>query len=67
MCSNAAHEEVYSIQLYMVKFIIDLWQVCGFIRVLRVSYTNKTDRNDMPEILLKVAVSAITITLTLCI
>jgi len=51
----------------MVKFVIDLWQVCGFIRVLRVSSTNKTDRNDMPEILLKVAVSAITITLTLCI
>ena len=67
MCSNAAHGEVYSIQLYMVKFIIDLWQVCGFIRVLRDSYTNKTDRNDMPEILLKEAVSAITITLTLCI
>jgi hypothetical protein len=41
MCSNAANGEVYSMQLYMVKFVIDLWQVCGFLRVLRVSSINK--------------------------
>jgi hypothetical protein len=26
--------EVYSIQHYVIKFVSDLWQVCGFLRVL---------------------------------
>jgi hypothetical protein len=27
--------EVYSIQHYVIKFVSDLWQVSGFLRVLR--------------------------------
>jgi hypothetical protein len=38
------------------------WQVGGFLRVLRVSSTNKTDRHDKTEILLKVALNTITLT-----
>ena len=32
--SNPVHGEVYLIQLYVIKFVSDLRQVCGFIRVL---------------------------------
>ena len=35
MSSNPAHGEVYSIQHYMIKFLSDLPQVSGFLRVLR--------------------------------
>ena len=34
--SNLAHGEVYLIQIYVIKFISDLRQVCGFMRVLWV-------------------------------
>jgi len=57
---NSAHGEVYSIQHYVIKFVSDLWQVSGF---LWVSSTNKTDRHDIAEILLKVALNIITLTL----
>ena len=41
-------------------FVSDLPQVCGFPRVLDpVSSTNKTDRHDIDEILLKMALSTI--------
>jgi hypothetical protein len=43
----------------------DLRQVCAFLRVLRFHSTNKTDRHDIAEILLKVALNTITLTLTL--
>ena len=33
--SNPDHGEVYSIQHYMIKFVSDLQQVGGFLRVLR--------------------------------
>ena len=32
--SNPTHDEVYSIQLYLIKFVSDLRQVGGFLRVL---------------------------------
>jgi hypothetical protein len=32
--SNPAHAEVYSIQLYAMKFVTDVRQVGGFLRVL---------------------------------
>ena len=32
--SNPAHGEVYSIQHYVKRFVIDLWQVCSFLQVL---------------------------------
>ena len=41
-------------------FVSDLQQVCGFLRALNpVSSPNKTDRHDIDEILLKMALSAI--------
>jgi hypothetical protein len=33
--SNPAHVEVYSIQHYVIKFVSDLRQAGGFLRVLR--------------------------------
>jgi len=33
--SNTIHGEMYSIQHYVIKFVSDLWQVGGFLRVLR--------------------------------
>ena len=41
---NPIQGEVYSIQHYLIKFVSDLRQVGGFLRVLRFS-TNKTDRH----------------------
>ena len=29
--SNPANDEVYSMQLYVIKFVSDLRQVCGFL------------------------------------
>jgi hypothetical protein len=52
---------MYSIQRYVIKFVSDLRQVGGFLRVLLISYTNKTDRHDIAEILLKVALNTITL------
>jgi hypothetical protein len=46
--SNAARGEVYSVQHYVINSVSDLWQVGGFLR-------------DITEILLKVALNAITI------
>ena len=56
---NLVHDGVYSIQHYVIKSASDLWQVGGFLRVLLVSSTNKADRHDITEILLKVALSTI--------
>jgi hypothetical protein len=33
--SNSAHDEVYSIKHYVIKFVSDLGQVCGFLWVLQ--------------------------------
>jgi hypothetical protein len=33
--SNPTHGKVYLIQHYVIKFVSDLWQVSGFLRVLR--------------------------------
>jgi len=46
-------------QHYVIKFVSGLRQVCGFLRILRFPSTNKTDRHDINEILLKVALSTI--------
>jgi hypothetical protein len=43
----------------VIKFVGDLWQVGDFLRVSAVSSTNKTDRHDITEILLKVALNTI--------
>jgi len=41
------------IQHYVIKFLSDFWQVCDFS-------TNKIDRHNITEILLKVALNTIT-------
>jgi hypothetical protein len=56
---NPDHGEVYSIQHYVIKFVSDLRQVSGFLWVLWFSPPIKTDRHDITEILLKVALSTI--------
>jgi hypothetical protein len=56
--SNPAHDEVYSIQHFVIKFISDLRQV-GVFPGTPVSSANKTDHHDTTEILLKVALSTI--------
>ena len=43
----------------MIKFVSDLRQVGGFSAGTPVSSTNKTDRHDIAEILLKVALNTI--------
>ena len=53
--SNPAHGEVFSIQHYVIKFVSDLRQIGGFLRVLRFPQPIK-----LTEILLKVALNTIT-------
>ena len=54
-------DEVYSIQHYVRKFVSDLRQVGGFLRVLRFPPPIKLNTT-ITEILLKVALNTITIT-----
>jgi len=56
---NPVNGKVYSIQHYVIKFVGDLRQVGGIL----VSSTNKTDCHDITEILFKVALNIITLTL----
>ena len=68
--SDLVHVEVYSIQHYVIKFVKDLRQVGGvFWRQggTPVSSTNRNDAHDITETLLKMALNAITLTLTLLI
>ena len=51
---NPVDGEMYSIQHYVIKFV---WFSPG----TPVSSTNKTDRNDITEILLKVALNTISL------
>ena len=60
--SNPTHGEVYSIH-YVIKFVSDLRQFSGFLQVLWFPSTYKTDCHDITEILLKVALNTITLTL----
>jgi hypothetical protein len=46
-------------QHYVIKFVSDLWHVNGFFPGTPVSSTDKTDRHDITEILLKVALNTI--------
>ena len=62
--SNPVHGESYSIQHYVIMFVSDLRQV-WFSLSTPVSSTNKTDCHDLIEILLKVALNTILLSLTL--
>ena len=60
-CEFDSHsDKVYSIQYYVIKFVSDLLQFGGLLRSTPVSSTNKTDRNYLTEMLLKVGSSTIT-------
>ena len=54
--SNPVHGEVYSIQHYVIKFSVTGW---WFSPTTPVSSTNITDRQDITEIELKVALNTI--------
>ena len=62
--SNPGYGEVCLIQHYVINFVSDLRKVCVFCRYSDTS-TNKTDHYDMTEILLKVALNTITLSLRL--
>jgi hypothetical protein len=57
--SNPSDGEVYSIQHYVIKFVSDLRQLGVFLRVLRVSATNKTDRHDIAEIVFRLVLNTV--------
>jgi len=57
--SNPTLDDVYSIQRYVIKFVSDLGQVGGILRVLRVSSTNNTYLHDITEMLLKVVLTKV--------
>jgi len=62
-CEFESHSgEVYSKQHYVIKFVSDLRQLGGFFTGTPVSSTNKADRHDITEILLKVVLNTITLT-----
>ena len=44
---------------HVIKFVNDLRQISGFLRVLQFPPPNKTDSQDITEILLKVALKTI--------
>jgi hypothetical protein len=64
-CEFESHSgEVYSIQHYVIKFCQRLVVGRWFSPSTLVSSTNKTYHHDITEILLKVALNTITLTLT---
>jgi hypothetical protein len=60
LSSIPAHSQVYSIKYYVIKFVSDLRQVGVFSPDTPDSSTNKTDRHDIAEILLKATLSTTT-------
>jgi hypothetical protein len=46
-------------QHYVIKFVRDLRQVGGFLRVIQFPPLNKTDLHDITEILLNVSLNTI--------
>ena len=65
---NPVHCKVHSIQHYVIKLNLSVtYEDRWFSPGTPVSFTNKTDRHDIAEILLKVALSTITLTLTIVI
>ena len=61
MSSNTVRGEVYSIQLYVIKFVSDLRQVGGlpFSLGTPVFSNSKSDCHDITEVLLKVSLNTI--------
>ena len=55
--SNPTHDDVYSMQIDVIKFVSGLRQVGGFPWGTPVFSTIKTDRHDITDVLLKVALN----------
>jgi hypothetical protein len=56
--SNPTHGKVYSLQLYVMKFVSDLWQVCGFLLLFQFPPPRKLT-HDITEILFKAALNIV--------
>ena len=61
-CLNPTHGKVYSIELYIIKFVSDLRKVIVF-SAYSGFFHNKTDCHDISEIFLKLALNTITLTI----
>jgi hypothetical protein len=61
LCLSPIEKTLFQLQHYVIKFVSDLRQVVVFSPV---SSTNKTDRHDITEILLKMVINTIILTLT---
>ena len=57
VCLNPPCGEVYSVQHYVIKFVSDLRQVGGLLRVLQFLPPKTDSHNNINEILLKVALN----------
>ena len=57
-----AHGEMHSIQQYVTQFVSDSAEGRFISPSTTVSSTNKTDRHDIAEIMLKVTLNTITVT-----
>jgi len=58
--SESHSDGLYSIRHYVITFVGNFRHIGGFLRAVRFPLdTNKTDRNDIIEILLKVALNTI--------
>ena len=62
---NPAHDKVYSIQQYVIKFVSDLRQVAGFLQFPPPKKKLTAIIYNITEILLEVALNTIILTLTL--
>jgi hypothetical protein len=60
--SNPVHGELHSIEHYVIKFVSDLGRI---FPGTAVSFTNKADREYITEILFKVALNTLTLSLSL--
>ena len=56
---NPVHGEVYSLQHYVIKLVIDLRQVGSFVWLLQFPPPINLTPHDITEILLKVALNTI--------
>jgi len=60
---NSVHGKVYSMQNYVINFASDIRQVGGVLQLLLFPPLIKTDHHNMAELLLKVALITINLTL----
>ena len=43
--SNSSHRKVYSIQLYVIKFVSDVWQISGFLHKYNWNFVESGVKN----------------------